>query len=372
MNPAPRSILGLLLTTSLLSVSACAPRPDTITARYVSPAAYRTWQCEDMLEELSRLESEKARLFGLQQENADAGAGVAVVGTGVSTGMIVAGAVLAVPTFGWSLLLIPAGLATGGGTAASIASLTTDRREEVSRILGEIEAINISQRTKSCPIQSVSPAQAPVGANLNNAVVPVAVPRSSQASASVSLPPRQTGPSSQHGQTPICPPAGTRWATSNWSVVSGGADPASPNTCIRTTGRGVNHRLIYNFFAAGNASDESIVQGMASLFPLALGRSADFRYVGTGGGGVQYQYQNSIYITNQEIIPVGSEQRDTWVLRRVQQRLGDNYGRVEENYWIDKESGVWLRRVVVDVQGTSVNPNFSASGYTVTSLTRSP
>lgn len=111
---------------------------------------------------------------------------------------------------------------------------------------------------------------------------------------------------------------------------------------------------------------------MASLFPLALGRSADFRYVGTGGGGVQYQYQNSIYITNQEIIPVGSEQRDTWVLRRVQQRLGDNYGRVEENYWIDKESGVWLRRVVVDVQGTSVNPNFSASGYTVTSLTRSP
>ena len=161
MHSMPTKVFGILLTASLLSASSCASRPETITARYVSPAAYRSWQCDDMAEELNRLEAERLRLFGLQQSNAEAGAGVAAAGTTLSTGMIVAGAVLAVPTFGWSLLLIPAGLATGGGAAATVATMTTDRREEISRILGEVEAINTSRRDKSCPTQPVAPAGAP-------------------------------------------------------------------------------------------------------------------------------------------------------------------------------------------------------------------
>lgn len=199
----------------------------------------------------------------------------------------------------------------------------------------------------------------------NNAATPVAFTSSSQTSVPVSPPLRPSMPVSQQTSTPICPPAGTRWATSSWSVVSGGADPASPTICIGTTGNGTTHRLIYNFFATGNVSDESIVQGMAPLFPLAIGRKAEFISVQRTVRFEEFQYNENFQVTSEELITVGSERRDTWVVRRIHQGLGNNTARVEERYWIDKETGVWLRRVMLDVQGISSN-----RGYTVTSLTR--
>lgn len=197
------------------------------------------------------------------------------------------------------------------------------------------------------------------------AMISVVPQRLSQTPASASLPSYASAAASQQVQTPVCPPAGTRWATSSWSAISEGADPASPTTCLRTTGGGRNHRLIYGFRAVGNVSDDSVIQGMASLFPLALGRSADFIFVGRTVRFAEYQYRETFNVISEEVIQVGSERRGAWVIRRVEQGLGDNTSRVEETHWVDKETGVWLRRVMVDVQGVSPN-----RGFNVISLTR--
>jgi len=236
MTPAPRRLVAAVLAASTLAASSCAPRPESITARYVSPAAYRVWQCDDLADELGRLEAERIRLFGVQANNADASAGVAAGGATLSAGMMVAGAALAIPTFGWSLLLIPAGLATGATVPAAVGATTTDRRDEYSRVLGEIEAINISRREKSCQNRLVGSAPVPsyVVPAPTPAPGPSPVPASTPAAAVTPALPPVTPPTRTYASTTgfSCPPAGTSWIVNDVTFRSEGADPADPTICI--------------------------------------------------------------------------------------------------------------------------------------------
>jgi len=124
------------------AVTGCTTRPENIQARYVSPHAYRTWECADLIEEARRIEAELARLTEVQQTNADVDTGV----TMASTATVIAGFAAAVPTFGLSLLLVPAGLGMNAGLAT-----TTDRRDEIGRLRGELEAVRMSRTQRLCP-----------------------------------------------------------------------------------------------------------------------------------------------------------------------------------------------------------------------------
>jgi hypothetical protein len=123
--------LSLILAGSVL-LSACATRPENVTARYVSPTGYRAWSCADLTVERARLDGEVARIAQLQRENANADAMLLTVGLIVF----------------WPALI---GMA-----------VTTDRREELGRLRGEYMAVETALREQNCAVPSPStPAPAP-------------------------------------------------------------------------------------------------------------------------------------------------------------------------------------------------------------------
>lgn len=123
-----RSTLSLMLAGGVL-LSACATRPENITARYVSPSTYRAWNCAQLQEERIRLDGEVARIAKLQRENANADAALLTVGLIIF----------------WPALI---------GMAA-----TTDRREELGRLRGEHDAVQTALREHNCvvPPPSLAP-----------------------------------------------------------------------------------------------------------------------------------------------------------------------------------------------------------------------
>lgn len=99
--------------------SACAQRPENVLPRYVSPAAYRPWTCDQLAEERGRVLGEVQRVSGVQRENANADAAMVVGGL-----------------FLWPVLF---------GLAA-----TNDRRDELGRLKGQLDAVEGAQRENAC------------------------------------------------------------------------------------------------------------------------------------------------------------------------------------------------------------------------------
>jgi len=113
-----RHVLVTLMVASHLA--ACARGPDSIDARYVSPNTYQNWSCEQLVDEKMRLTREVDRVSGLQRENANADAAMMTVGLIIF----------------WPALI---------GLAA-----TKDRKEELSRLKGEYEAVDLQAKGKQC------------------------------------------------------------------------------------------------------------------------------------------------------------------------------------------------------------------------------
>lgn len=113
---------GRLSAAALLfTAAACAPRPESISARYVSPVTYQGYQCDQLLAENARLFSELNRVSELQRENAT---GDAVM---LTVGLVIL----------WPVLI---------GMAA-----TKDRKDEVGKLKGEYEAVEMQLKMKQCP-----------------------------------------------------------------------------------------------------------------------------------------------------------------------------------------------------------------------------
>lgn len=110
----------LLAVIACASQAACASQPQNIEARYVSPTVYQNWSCDQLFDERTRLTKEVDRVSGLQRENANA-----------DTAMMTVGIIVL-----WPVLL---------GLAA-----TKDRKEELGRLKGEYDAVDLSSRTKQC------------------------------------------------------------------------------------------------------------------------------------------------------------------------------------------------------------------------------
>src|SRR5262249_45863546 len=97
--------------------AACAPSPESVQARYVSPNMYQNWTCDQLIDERTRLSSEVQRVSGLQRENANADVALMTVG------LIVL----------WPVLF---------GLAA-----TKDRKDELGQLKGQYDAVDLSMRT---------------------------------------------------------------------------------------------------------------------------------------------------------------------------------------------------------------------------------
>lgn len=111
-----RLVAGLACTAQM----GCASSPDSVEARYVSPNTYQNWTCEQLVEERTRLTGEVQRVSGLQRENANADVAMMTVGIIIF----------------WPMLF---------GLAA-----TKDRKDELGRLKGEYDAVDLSIRTRPC------------------------------------------------------------------------------------------------------------------------------------------------------------------------------------------------------------------------------
>ncbi|MBX9699504.1 MAG: hypothetical protein K2X74_08705 [Acetobacteraceae bacterium] len=112
----------VLATVSLLALAAagCTAHPDAVAARSVNPVGYQAWRCENLPWEQRRLSGEIQRVASLQRQNAVADAASLTVGLLVF----------------WPALF---GMA-----------MTHDRSEELGRLRGEYEAVDVALRDGLC------------------------------------------------------------------------------------------------------------------------------------------------------------------------------------------------------------------------------
>ena len=125
-----KSIIVAALCAGLI-VSACATHPNNIQAAYVSPITYSAYTCDQLREELGRVGSRVDQVTGQQRSRANNDAWAFGVGM---------------------VLFWPALFFMANG----------DQKEELSRLKGEHDAIQLSATQKQCaaPAQSASAAPA--------------------------------------------------------------------------------------------------------------------------------------------------------------------------------------------------------------------
>ncbi|WP_062212739.1 hypothetical protein [Aureimonas sp. AU12] len=120
---------------AVLALSGCAKRADSIAAAYVSPTPYMGLSCAQLSEEAKVISSRAQAASGAQDSKAGKDAAVTAVGLVVF----------------WPALFFV------GGDSATAA--------EVSRLKGEMQAIEDASRRKGCKIQfAPKPAPAKPGA----------------------------------------------------------------------------------------------------------------------------------------------------------------------------------------------------------------
>lgn len=115
-----KPILTAALCASILA--GCASSPDRISAAYVSPIQYSGYDCDQVRSELMRVSGRVREVAGAQKQQANSDA--IAMGVGL-------------------VLFWPALFFLAGGN---------DRKEELSRLKGEYDALEQAAIQKSCPV----------------------------------------------------------------------------------------------------------------------------------------------------------------------------------------------------------------------------
>lgn len=115
-----KPIVTAALSASILA--GCASSPDRISAAYVSPIQYSGYDCDQVRSELMRVSGRVREVAGAQKQQANSDA--IAMGVGL-------------------VLFWPALFFLAGGN---------DRKEELSRLKGEYDALEQAAIQKSCPV----------------------------------------------------------------------------------------------------------------------------------------------------------------------------------------------------------------------------
>ena len=147
----------------------------------------------------------------------------------------------------------------------------------------------------------------------------------------------------------ICPPAGTRVdRRGSEDVVYAGSDPYDPAVCLTRGNEHAGTRALAALFTQPAPDEASLRQGLAGLFPLAIGRRTSFiwRAPVAGSSAEIGTFQESWRVTGERAMRVGSATRRVWLVEREQQNVSGNESRfayrLEVQYAIDKLTGAPL------------------------------
>lgn len=115
-----RNVLAVVLCALLTSQTACTSNPKNIKAEYTSPRLYSAFSCEELFDEQRKIQTQVDDLVGRQKSNRT-----------TDTVMTTVGLVIFWP----ALLALP---------------FTKDRKSEISRYMGQDEAIKENIAAKRC------------------------------------------------------------------------------------------------------------------------------------------------------------------------------------------------------------------------------
>ena len=122
-----KSVVALV---AALSVAACATAPDKIQAAYVSPLQYQHYDCSQIRTELVRISTRVSEVTGQQQRQANNDA------LAMGVGLVIF----------WPALFFLAG--------------GNDKKEELARLKGEYDALQIAANEKRCGVDQAQAASA--------------------------------------------------------------------------------------------------------------------------------------------------------------------------------------------------------------------
>jgi hypothetical protein len=168
-------------------------------------------------------------------------------------------------------------------------------------------------------------------------------------------------PSAPPGFT--CPTAGTRveirpGRPDLWT----GADPADPAICLVTTGLGQRERRLLGLIALPAEDEPAWRAGLWPLWPLEAGRSSSFTGFARNFRGERVFYRHEWRVEGAQRLRIGSQTRETTVLRVRTTYADGGRGRhdVVRTIWLDSETGapVWVN--VNERQGISGDRSFAA------------
>lgn len=130
------------------------------------------------------------------------------------------------------------------------------------------------------------------------------------------------------------------------ATVSRGADPADPLVCLGTGPSGAPFRRVANLIAAPPGQERAVRDGLAALFPTAVGKEAQYSYF--------QGYSNDLTNTGHfrehwrtlggQTLDVGGAPVQTVVFQRDVNEL-QRYGTVAKRWllWFAPERGTWVR-----------------------------
>ncbi|MFA4899930.1 MAG: hypothetical protein WC563_10425 [Brevundimonas sp.] len=127
-----KKIIAAALCVGL--TAACATSPDKISAQYVSPMQYQAYSCSQIRTELVRVGARVAEVTGQQRKQANNDA------LAMGVGLVIF----------WPALFFLAG--------------GSDKKEELGRLKGEYDALQVSANEKSCDFAPAQTAAAPAAA----------------------------------------------------------------------------------------------------------------------------------------------------------------------------------------------------------------
>ncbi|MBB5695902.1 MULTISPECIES: hypothetical protein [Acetobacterales] len=167
----------------------------------------------------------------------------------------------------------------------------------------------------------------------------------------------------------VCPPAGTVAVRDDGVRVRyAGADPNDPAVCLVRTQQGTA-RALGGLLTTHPMNEGIRRQALASLFPLAPGRSSTARYQLVNQAfrpDMQpVPFEESFRVVGETVFQTESEERPAWAVEGTLRSMLDTSFVLHSTYTIDKETGAILAQA-----GTSrAGAVYSARPWRVTELT---
>lgn len=164
-----------------------------------------------------------------------------------------------------------------------------------------------------------------------------------------------------------CPPRGMVVQRTDGQLRYDGAAPDDPAVCVVVRNDGTRVRVLAALYSLPTRDEDAVRRGLASLFPLAVGREATIRrdVAPFGLPEQSVAVSETLRVVGEEAFPVAGTTRPAWVIQRTHRNLRENTTQ-EATFRVDRATGALLASTGGEANvGTYGSRPFRATGITV-------